>query len=431
VRILALLVAVAWSLAAQGRVGEPLLQNTGQSTDKRIATDSQLLERQPTNNQVAARLALDYIQKMRETVNFDYLKLASKQVDAILDRDPGNYEALRLRSEIEMERHNFGLVAEYSIEMTRFAPNDPGAWGSLGDASMELGAYDQAKAAYIKMVSLRPDLTSYNRLAWYYFVSGDPTHAIALMQAAVSAANAAPENVAWCWGELGNMYWKTGRADDALKAYQSALAVFPNYYLAWAGIGRISSAHNDVKRSIEAYLKAQATVPMPEYSEALEDLYTRAGDAKAARQQRELIDAIEVTMQASGEKTNRNMALLYANQNRNLARAAELVQNEIKVRPDVYTHDALAWVLFRQGKLEEAWKSEQIATAHATPEPAFYFHAGMISEALGKKTEARREFTRALELNPQWEYRQSALAKSELGNSISALFRNPTEDIQK
>ena len=215
--------ALAWNLAAQGRAREPLLQASRQSTDSRITADSQLLAAQPSNNRIASRLALDYIQKMRETVNFDYLNRAASIVDDVLERDPGNYEGLRLRSEIEMERHHFELVTQYSIEMTRFSPNDPGAWGSLGDSSIELGEYARAGEAYQKMLALRPDLTSYNRLAWFYFVTGDATRAIGLMQAAISVGNAAPENVAWCWVELGRMYWKTGRADDALAAYDRAV----------------------------------------------------------------------------------------------------------------------------------------------------------------------------------------------------------------
>jgi len=403
--------ALAWNLAAQGRAREPLLQASRQSTDSRITADSQLLAAQPSNNRIASRLALDYIQKMRETVNFDYLNRAASIVDDVLERDPGNYEGLRLRSEIEMERHHFELVTQYSIEMTRFSPNDPGAWGSLGDSSMELGEYARAGEAYQKMLALRPDLTSYNRLAWFYFVTGDATRAIGLMQAAISVGNAAPENVAWCWVELGRMYWKTGRADDALAAYHSALQAFPNYYAAWAGIGWIESAHNHVKEAIAAYLKAQATVPMPEYAEALEDLYTRSGNLGSAKQQRELIDAIEITMQASGEQTNRNMALLYANQNRNLIRAEELVENEIKVRPDVYTHDALAWVLFRLGRLDEAAKASEIALSRGTPEPLFHFHAAMIDDARGRKNEAAQELSKAMALNPEWDFEQCALAR--------------------
>ncbi len=412
-KLVGFVVVAAVAAFGQGRVREPLTVG-GRSTDLRITMDSQALAAKPANNKLAAALALDYIQKMRETVNFDYLNLAEKLVDAILERDPGNYEALRLRSEIGMERHDFGLVAGYALEMTKYAPNDPGAWGNLGDASMDLGEYARAGEAYRKMLALRPDLASYNRVAWFHFVTGDSENAIRLMQAAVGAGNPKPENVAWCLADLGGIYWKTGKVNDAIAAYRRALAVYPNYYPAWAGLGRIASAMNQVHDAIEDFRKAQDTVPMPEYAQALQDLYTRAKAMRLAKQQSDLIDAIEVTMRASGEKTNRNVALLYADQNRKLDRARELVENEIKVRPDVYTQDALAWVLFRQGELAAAWEASEKARALGTPEPAFHFHAGMIADAQGKKELARAEFAAALGLNPQFDFHQAAIAREHL-----------------
>ncbi len=410
----------------QARVGEPLRPQSHTSTDARIAADSKALTGRPDDNRLAAALALDYIQKMRETVNFDYLNLAAKLVERILDRDPGNYDALRLRSEIDMERHDFARVAEYSLEMTKFAPSDPGAWGSLGDASMDLGEYKSAGEAYDKMLALRPDLASYNRVAWYHFVTGDAAGAVRLMQAAISAGSAQPENVAWCLADLGGIYWKIGKADDAVAAYRQALEVFPNYYPAWAGLGRIASARDRVNDAIADFRKAQDTVPMPEYAQALQDLYTRAGAPKMAKQQSDLIDAIEITMRASGEKTNRNVALLYADQNRNLERARELINQEAKVRPDVYTHDAMAWVLFRQGQLEDALKASEMARSLGTPEPVFHFHAGMIEDALGHKTAACAEFAKALALNEQFEYQQARTAREHcpgLGASAGAASR--------
>jgi tetratricopeptide (TPR) repeat protein len=180
----------------------------------------------------------------------------------------------------------------------------------------------------------------------------------------------------------------------------------------------MASAQNDVRAAIDAYLRAQATVPMPEYAEALEDLYMRSGDPHRARQQRELMDAIEITMRASGEKTNRNVVLLYADQNRDLDRATELIENEIVLRPDVYTHDALAWVLFRRGKFEEAQRASATALSLGTPEPLFHFHAGMILDALGKREEAAHEFDTALALNPRWDFHQSALARQKVRPSL-------------
>ena len=119
---------------------------------------------------------------MRETVDFGYLDRASKLVDNVLIHDPANFEAIRLRSEIGMERHEFQKVADYSEAVVKLAPNDPWSWGMLGDASMELAKYDQAQTAYKRMVSIKPDLSSYNRIAYYQFVTGNSDAAINLMR---------------------------------------------------------------------------------------------------------------------------------------------------------------------------------------------------------------------------------------------------------
>ena len=70
-------------------------------------------------------MAATYLQKMRETMDPDYLNRAAKIVDAVLSADRANYEALRLRSAIELERHDFPRAAQNSRELIRIAPEDP------------------------------------------------------------------------------------------------------------------------------------------------------------------------------------------------------------------------------------------------------------------------------------------------------------------
>ena len=116
----------------------------------------------------------------------------------------------------------------------------------------------------------------------------------------------------------------------------------------------------------------------------------------------------------ASEKTNRNLALIYADEGRNLDRALDLVQEELKVRNDIYTHDALAWVLFQRKDYVHAEESARVALQLGTPEPAFYYHAGRIAAALGKKDEARQLLSRALELNPKFDLQAAQIAASQI-----------------
>jgi tetratricopeptide (TPR) repeat protein len=370
------LIGAGLLLPAQNRPLDKQLAH--EKTDDRIKTFEKLLAASPNDFKLQAGLISAYLQKVRESSDFGYLDRASKIVDRILEKDGGNFTALRFENEIDLQRHDFKAVAERAQDMLKYAVSDAGTWGNLGDALMELGEYQRAGEAYLKMFALRPGLGSYNRLAWHRFVTGDPQSAIALMRDAVDAGDPAPENVAWCDAELGDMYFKTGKLPEATEAYGSALDLFPTLHRAIAGLGQVEAAQEHTAAAIRYYERAQSIVPLPQYAGALEDLYVTAGLTAKARQQSDLIGTIEKLGKATNEKTNRNLALLLADHNRDLPIALELMRAELPVRGDVYTWDAYAWVLYKSGRIEEAKAASEKALRLHTPEPMFYAHARQI-----------------------------------------------------
>src|ERR1700680_2597065 len=88
-------------------------------TDAQIAAYQKLSSSAPDNLHAQNTLAGAYIQKMRETTDFAYIDRASRIVDRVLSIEPRDYEALRLRSEIALERHQFAQVAELSRQMIK------------------------------------------------------------------------------------------------------------------------------------------------------------------------------------------------------------------------------------------------------------------------------------------------------------------------
>src|ERR1700722_15735933 len=142
------------------------------STDDRIRAAERQLDASPNNVGLQGTLASAYLQKLRETGDGSYLQRASKLVERMELGDGGSSGAQRLQNKINLQRHEVRAVAERARSMTKYAPSDPGTWGNLGDALMELGEYGEAGEAYTKMFTLRPNLASYNRLGFYRFVTG-------------------------------------------------------------------------------------------------------------------------------------------------------------------------------------------------------------------------------------------------------------------
>jgi tetratricopeptide (TPR) repeat protein len=238
------------------------------------------------------------------------------------------------------------------------------------------------------MVSLRPDLASYNRAAHFHFLYDDVPGAIAIMKKAIEAGSSSPENVAWCMVDLGNIYFKSGQPALAQQSFTDALRTFRNYHPAYAGLGRVLMETGDVKSAIANYRRAQEITPLPDYAAALYDLYKKTGETDLAAKQMELLDVIDKVSIASGEKANRNLVLAFADHDVKLERALELAEGELEFRRDVYSYDALAWALYKNHRSAEAQKYMGKALALKTPEPGFRMHAELIMHAMSLQSES-------------------------------------------
>jgi tetratricopeptide (TPR) repeat protein len=368
----------------------------------------------PRSRRVKVDLAFLYLQKGRETADYRYLDLATNITNALLDQDSGDMLARRLDNEINMMKHEFHRVATSAEDLTKLAPSDPGPWGNLGDALMELGEYERAGQAYQRMFAVRPGMESYNRLAYFKFVTGDPAGAIQLMKLAVEGGGRVPEPLAWCYNELGDMYFKTGRVGEARAAYVEAIRLFPGAHKAHYGLGRVLAAEGKLAEAAVSVKRAQSIVPLVEYAGELEQIYKHLGKPDEARKQQALIDVVDKLSRARGETANRVLALVYINENRKLDDAAKLTENELENRNDVYTFDALSWVYYTQKHFDEAAKMSVKALRFQTTEPAFYYHAGMIAAAQSRNDEAKKLLRRALELNPRFDLDQAPEAERQI-----------------
>ena len=153
---------------------------------------------------------------------------------------------------------------------------------------------------------------------------------------------------------------------------------------------------------------------MPLFVSELGDLYAISGNQAEAEKQYALVKYIGLLGHINQGLHNRDLALFDADHDRDLVEALDLAQRELEVRHDVYTWDALAWALYKNGKMTEAANASEKALRFGTRDPLLLFHAAMIAEGVGHREQARNEMKQALQINPHFHLIYANTAQQRL-----------------
>jgi len=397
----------------------PALDQRATPADREILSAQSIIERSPKLSTGYNLLASAYMQKARETGDFGYNARSEEALKRSFEAEPDNHEGTRLQAYLLLSYHRFGEALPVAQRAIAQSPRDYEAYGALVDALVELGQYEEAKKAVQTMLDVRPYTASYARASYLRSLYGDTEGAIEAMRMAVQSANPGnPENVAWCLVYLGDELMNAGRLGEAEREYDRALYIFPDYHLALAAKARARVASGDTNAAVELYKRAEERVPLPDTAIALGDLYTKLGRLDEAKKQYDLVEFIEHTSASSGTYS-RQLALFYADRETRLDEALAIARGEREKRSDIYTCDALAWVLYKRGELAEAKKSIDEAMRLGTRDARIMYHAGMIYKGLDDPRNAARYLKLALAINPSFDVLQADVAKQTL-HSINA-----------
>ena len=357
------------------------------------------LDASAANFIAATNLGTVYVGRARLTGDLADYGRALTAVALALKTNASYLPARQLHATIEFALHDFVGARDEARAILAGAPDQLQALATLGDASLELGDVKVARDSYLALDRQAPSAPVWSRLSHLAFIEGDLNRAIGLVQRAIEAMVDEPpsESTAFYHFQLGELYRARGDTGAAAAAYEHALADLPSYVPATAGLARVREAQGRRADAVALLMKATDQVPQPEMVSALGDLYALAGDPIAAERAYKLVERIGAIGRATGAVYNRQLLLFAADHDRGVADAVILARAELKARQDVYAHDALAWLLFKDGQLAEAATEASAAMTLGTPDPRIAYHAGMIAAAItGRDEEARRLLSQAL-----------------------------------
>jgi tetratricopeptide (TPR) repeat protein len=131
-----------------------------------------------------------------------------------------------------------GFSIQYLMAAEKKRPRDPRVHYLLGAAFDQRGIPEKAVEHYLKAIELKPDYSeAYNSLGAHYAQNGNLQKAEECFKKALS--NPAYVSPSFAFYNLGRVFEKQGLPEEALRQYQQAVRLEPNYGAAYYRMGMI------------------------------------------------------------------------------------------------------------------------------------------------------------------------------------------------
>ncbi len=370
----------------------------------------------PGDSSLLVQLGFAYQLRWRETADAGFLPRSEVALRRALRGTPDDPYAVLGLGSLALIQHEFREALVYGRRAERLLQGSARPYGVIGDALVELGRYDEAFAAFEKMVSLRPNLASYARIAYARELTGDRVGAIGAMQLALDAAAGQPEPAAFAHLELAKLELGLARLSAARRHALAALRVLPGYPSGRLELARIEAAAGRLDVALALARRASEAVPTAQAVSFLAELLDRKGRMAEARRQRSTVAIIDRLLEANGVRVDLESAVYRADNRIRPAETVHLARRARADRPSIYGDDALAWALARAGRCQKALPVAKRALRLGTQDALLYFHLGYAEACAGNRAEMRASYRRALEINPAFSVRWASAARVALGN---------------
>ena len=302
---------------------------------------------------------------------------AERVLIAALTADPESYDARRMLAATYLSQHRFRDALREAQRCQQVRQDDAWIYGVVGDATIELGRYDEAFAAFDRMAATKPDAASYARVAYARELGGDLDAAVRFMRMATEATSAQdPESQAWHHAQLGGLLLQIGRNREARREFNHAAALFPDHPFATDGLARVAAADGDLAGALTLIEKRLATQPNAADYAFAGDLLTRLGKTVEADRHYRLAEAGWRTDTPEPARLARLLADRGATDE-----AIRIAESAWAERKDIYTADALAWAYYRSGRVADASGMMTEALRTGTRDQIIRSHASEIARA--------------------------------------------------
>ncbi len=204
------------------------------------------------------------------------------------------------------------------------------------------------------------------------------------------------------WEHLMNIDYHLQDYDNLYLHSKEAAELFPNMLMVYQYYVVAAYLKKEFREVVEAV--DYASMLSLDNQQVMIDLLSMQGDAYNALKNFHKADSVYeyiLFKDADFESVLNNYSYNLAVRGEKLDKALEMSTHLVELNSSPTYLDTHAWVLYKNGKLDEALKFMDDAISKDASNAVYYDHRGDIKFSLGKKDEALSDWEKALELDPE------------------------------
>ncbi len=367
--------------------------------------------------------------------------------DAVFQIDLAEFIAVTGRAKVLSEADVKPRVTALLDKVAKLNLDEPRLMQKMADTYKSVGELKKATALYEDLLKNHPPSNPAmapalrEQLIQLYLRSGDHSGATAQLK---SILRENPTD-ARAYYLLGNLASESKEYSEAMGHFRSAILFDPTLEPAYYDLAALQITLNQPDEALLTLAKARTQFPVNYFIEFYTGLalgaQKRYSDAVRSFTSAELLgknkDASLLTpgfyfqfgamceRNADYKEAERHfrktlelapdftealnyLGYMWAERGVNLEEARTMIEKALKQEPENSAYlDSMGWVLYRLNRLEEALTFIQQSVDHSEkPDGTLYDHLGDILSALGRHDQARKEWQKALGLEPSDEIRK-------------------------
>jgi tetratricopeptide (TPR) repeat protein len=371
--------------------------------EKEVSSLTSRCKDHPSDLQGRVRLVYRMFHRASLTGRLTDLGDVEAAIDETISQFGAKEDLCLLKANLDFRLHRLAAVRR-DLELAPLLPGRFEARVLQADLAFQLGQYEAARQTLQELIEENPTWDTVARLAHWMSKLGDAAEADRLYEEAEEFLSA-KQMLSYAWLELqrGMLDFNHGRYPEAWAHYRRAEAGYPGHWQTAEHFAELHAAEGNFDEAERILLQVIVRTSKPEIKQALGELYMFTDRSEQAQPwfDSALTTYLE-SVQRGGVHYFHHLADFYADARLELAEALKWAEHDMKMRPNFSTQSALAWALFRNGRMKEASEYIVLALDSGVRNAVLYSCASELFEAAGETDRSAHFAKLAMQMNPKY-----------------------------